>query len=198
MINEKYQLNTLFQELSIVAKSEVHSVEFKDFSNRFISFYNHFDLSLRDIDSCIRSMFFVAKNIQERHYMYPFLIGALIILRLQQPSLYREFFKGKYNGGDIMNYIDEKMPDVEPHDPINKILREIELYLYVIDGKALNQLDLLSKDELLTHPEYLSKKTRKDKERAEDLLSHYNEFYLSFRRTKISYISKLIELTNIE
>ena len=50
LINEKYQLNTLFQELSIAAENKVHRGEFKVFSDRFISFYNHFDLSLRDID----------------------------------------------------------------------------------------------------------------------------------------------------
>ena len=140
----------------------------------------------------------MAKNVQEGHYMYPFLIGTLIVLRLQEPSLYREFFKGKRHGGDVMNYIDKKMPDVELYGPINNTLHAIELCLYATKNETMNQLELLRNNQQLTHPEYLSEKTRSDEKRKSNLLSYYEKMYPPLHRIDILYIHRLIELTNIE
>ena len=198
LINERYQLNKLFNELDMATEHNIHKGEFNAFSDRFIFFYNHFDLSLRDIDSCIRSMFFVAKNIQNGYSMHPFLIGTFIALRLQEPSLYRKFFKGKCHGADIMNYIDDKIPDYELHSPIGDTLCGIELNLYTTKTEALDQLSLLQNGQELTHPEYLSAKTLQNKGRESKLLSYYDRMQSTFHGIDLSHIYRLIELTEVE
>ena len=203
---DRYQLNKLFDELSEVAQNPVHKKEFGAFSERFILFYNYFGLSLRDLDFCIRSMLFVAKNIPMRHPIYPFLTGTLIVLRLQEPLLYRKFCKGECHGSDVMNYIDDKIPNVKPDSDINQILLGIELNLYATYDReemafkldiTLDQLRLLSEGKSLTHPEYLSKKTQQDKERASALLYYYQRGPYP-EKINISYIQHLIELTKVQ
>ena len=194
---ERYQLNKLFDELSKVAKNLVHKKELEDFTWNFPLFYNHLGLSLRDLDSCIRSMLFVAKNIPKEYPMYPFLIGTLIALRLQKPCLYRDFFNGERHGSDVMNYIDDKIPDAKRYNFINDVLSEMELNLYATDDWALEQLRLLSEGKPPTHPEYLSKKTKKNKERVNTLL-HFYGGNSSYEKVSISYIHSLIELTKVE
>ena len=62
----------------------------------------------------------------------------------------------------LLNYIDDKIPNVKPDSDINQILLGIELNLYATyDRKemafrlnvALDQLRLLSEGKSLTHPE---------------------------------------------
>ena len=205
LINDKYELNKLFSELSETARKSIsniladtHSNEFRTFSNDFLAFYNHLGLSLRDIDSCIRSMFFVAKNIHEGHYMYPYLIGALIALRLKNLPLYQEFLKGKLLGSEVMDYIDEQIPDIRRDEELNRVLILIEIGLYRTSDKALHMAYLMSLGESPNQLEYLSKRTRQDPRRLTMFLSDNRNQYEYSPKISIPDICSLIELTQAE
>ena len=178
----EYKLKDYFNELTSNAKNEIHQHDFSVFSNFFPKFCNYLKLSLRDIDYCIRSIAFVGKTIEERHSMQPTLVGILIILRLKNPILYRDFVQGKSFAGAVMDYLDEQTRKKELQDRyINKYMTIIEAHLYTIRGSlysgdsdepsSFSQLKLRLENKALTHPEYLSKKTQgASKERATELI----------------------------
>ena len=199
MIDKKYELNKLFSALSETAKNSVYAEEFRDFSEDIPFLYNQLNLSLRDIDSCIRSMFFVAKNIREGHYMFPYLIGALIALRLKNPSLYQGFLKGERLGSEVVNYIDEQIPDIIPYTPLYRALYAIEMDIYSTSEEALRELNLLQSASPLTEltkPELLSERIKKDEERAKNLQGLFKKRHSS--GVSIQGIRSLIELTQAE
>ena len=198
LIDKKYELNKLFSALSETAKNSVHTEEFRDFSESIPPLYNRLNLSLRDIDSCIRSMFFVAKNIREKHYMFPYLIGTLIALRLKNPPLYQGFLKGERLGSEVVNYIDEQIPDVMPNTPLYGVLSAIEIDLYSTSKEALRELDVLQSGSKLTQPELLSERIKKDVEGAKKISSYIRNRYFHVMNEpyiNLPYIRSLIELT---
>ena len=88
---ERYKLQEFFLQLTNNAQSRVHDNDFNFFHNFFPLFCSRLDLSLRDIDHCIRSMAFVGRHIRARNHMYPHLLSVLIILRLKNQALYQSF-----------------------------------------------------------------------------------------------------------
>ena len=200
---EKYKLDESFSELSKKANNKIHSKEFKDISDFFPVFCRQMDLSLRDIDYCVRSISFVANNIKEKHYMYPYLISVLIVLHLKNPNLYLNFMKEKCYPCTVMNYIDEEIPIIRRGSHFPYQLRFLEAQLYCLqssfayperrDSSPLEQLKLLCNDESLTHPEYLSERTKKsDEEEIENLIKFFEE--VGLYPPTINYIFTLIEL----
>lgn len=208
---ERYKLQDFFSELSRIANVRSHREGFQKFAEFFPYLYSCIGLSLRDIDYCARAMALAGKNINERRYMYPYLLGVLIVLRLKNHPLYRKFVQGECIGAEVMDYIDELVLN-EPGNQFDDTFKEIEaeLYLTELHLTVLNrfqsdgprqQLELLAEGSQLTHPKYLSKKTQKaGKERAKDLLQWMD--FLSNNNTHryrytIQYLSGLIELTEI-
>ena len=204
----KYKLEKFFSELSENAKHNIHRDEFTDISEFFPIFCNQMGLSLRDIDYCVRSIVFVAKNIKEKHYMYPYLISVLIVLRLKNPNLYLEFRDEKCFSSKVVDYIDEEIPVIRRRRRrgtyFSNRLDLVERQLYYIhesrlapgerDSSPLEQLKLLKGDKPLTHPEYLSERIKKSgKERGNQVLSM--EKYID-NDLKINYIFSLIELAS--
>ena len=188
LIDKKYRLKRAI-------KNNVDNEKFNYFSEYGPLFYNQLGLSLRDLDYCIRSVFFVAKNIRENYYMYPYLIGTLIALRLENPSLYQKFIKGKCLGSEVMDYIDEQIPDVKRVNFLDNTLLMIEAELYRTDNKALDALSEVASGHLKPPSKYLSKRTRGNVQRAQELLSVCGPRYVQI---DISYIYSLIELTQAE
>ena len=151
---EKYKLNEFFSELSKNTNINPHDDDFSVISDFFPVFCRQMGLSLRDIDYCVRSIVFVAKNIKEQHYMYPHLISVLIVLRLKNPSLYLEFRDEKCYPCKVVDYIDEEIPVIRRgRSDFSRYLDFVEYQLYWIhksrlayeekDSSPLEQLRLL-------------------------------------------------------
>ena len=201
---ERYKLNEFFSQLSYSARDPVHDQDFYVFDNFFPLFCSRLDLSLRDIDHCIRSLAFVGRHIRVRNFMYPHLLSVLLILRLKNQALYQGFVKGDRRGSEVMNYIDELVFDEELDSKL-KYLDLIEVSLYLTQGEQfVSQLSLMEQGEELTHPEYLeylSERTKKSgEERRKKLLQLI--FQGSYSRGSITkgtieYLSGLIELVEI-
>ena len=205
---KKYKLNEFFSELSKNTNDNVHRNDFSMISGFFPVFCNQMGLSLRDIDYCVRSIVFVAKTIKEKHYMHPYLISMLIILRLKNPDLYLEFRDEKCYPCKVVDYIDEEISVNNRLPPFLNQLNFLESQLYYIhkfrldhegkDSSPLNQLILLINGELPTHPEYLSAMIKEsNKERIDQIILFLKELLnnpLHYPLT-INYIFSLIELT---
>ena len=229
---ERYSLEKFFSELSMRAENNIrrkefseftiHRKEFSEFTNFFSCFCGLIGLSLRDIDYCLRTMVFVGKNLREQYRMYPYLLSALIPLRLKNRTLYRKFVQGKRIGAEVMTCIEQWIRDNEQNEQLEGYpdrmetegdLDRMEIYLYATYGDnridrenvSFQQLKLLAQGKPLTHPECLSERTKiASKERAERLYKSmkaiqkqdvFNDNSISINT--IRYLASLIELTKL-
>ena len=87
--------------------------EGKDYNDLLASFpilLKQLDLSLRDMDYCIRSIVFFGKKPRKGLFaMYLFSSLIFSILRLKNPTLYREFINGRRPVNEVLDYINEKV-----------------------------------------------------------------------------------------
>ena len=203
---ERFQLREFFASLSQDARSNVHSSDYDYLFQHFPKLWGKLGLSLRDIDYCVRLVALVGKNIDRQRSMYPDLIGLLIPLKFANPTLYREYLRGECTGSGVMNFIDEKLPLGDSDSNISGLLDVIEAFLYVSDSRfgprdfggspSLVQLDLLSNNENLTTPHYLTHRTQKsDQKRIMRLKSLTGRIHQSIVPSiAIDYLAELIDL----
>ena len=202
---DRFNLEDFFRSLSEKAENRVHANEFHSLSQTFPVLCNHFDLSLRDIDFCVRMIALVGKNLEEGHYMYPGLLSLLIPLKLKNPTLYRQIIQGECHASDVMNYIDEVISFPIDEHQLERSLDTIEANLYLLENNpnyeakeasAWHQLRLLQAGSELTHPELLSERTKKsDLDRIGYLLRWSGaERNLYAPGNLLAYLSSLIDL----
>ena len=212
---ERYRLEKFFSTLSVCAehKDRIHREDFSGFSDFFSRFCGLIGLSLRDIDYCFRTMVFIGENLEQRHLVYPYLLSALIPLRLKDQTLYRRFVQGEPIGAEVMTCIEQWIRDKKLSEELSLYLNWMEICLYAtynsrdfIDrgNVSFQQLELLSQGKQLTHPEYLSKRTiNSSKERAERLYELATKIQIVLYSNNITmdairYLASLIELTKLE
>ncbi|MCY4079203.1 MAG: P-loop NTPase fold protein [Caldilineaceae bacterium] len=176
-----YQLENLLSWKDSTSVYKWPDVKYHVWTEEFPDLCARFDLSLRDIDSCVRLMALSAQGRLFSIVMYPFLLAFLIALSHKDPLLYRQFLLGQRRASEVMNFVFEhKPPPTYTRDP-DGWLDVIEAILYRLEGSipgyprgegsAIDQLSLKSQDKVLTCPELLSDKTRSEgKSRAERLL----------------------------
>ena len=203
---KRYKLKEFFFKLNESDQNSVHDNDFKVFDYFFPLFCSRLDLSLRDIDHCIRSMAFVGRQINVRHFMYPHLLSVLIILRLKNHALYQNFVKGDSRCSEVMDYIDELVFDEKLNRNLNSHLDliEVDLYLTLEEEELVSQLKLFL-DEGKPLPEFLSERTRRSGGERQKRLLQLLEEKNSMRflrggvvtRGTIQYLSGLIELVEM-
>ena len=197
---EQYKLQEFFLQLTKNAQNRVHGEDFSFFHKFFPLFCSRLDLSLRDIDHCIRSIAFVGRHIKVQNHMYPHLLSVLLILRLKNQALYQGFIKGDRRGGEVMDYIDELVFDEELDIDMNDYLDMIEADLYLTQGgEFVSQLRRVDEGEPLTHLQYLSERSKNLGEKKIKKLSEMIKDRYRFAVTigTIQYLSGLIELVAI-
>ena len=207
---KKYGLKNHFTGLSRIASSDVHMKDFQSFHKSFRALCKGFRLSLRDIDYCIRLVAFVCKNIQQGYYMYSHLVVVLLVLRLKNPILYKDFIGEKLIASKVIDYLRSEFVHEGDEDSFiqgNFLFIEMELYLTdstdINTNIALQQLKRKLNAETLIAEEYLSKTILKaPKEVIRKMVSMMEQSptrrhnYGPDRKT-LKYISGLIELVEI-
>ena len=207
---KQYKLKEFFSKLSESVGNKIHTDEFLEFSDYFPLFCSRLGLSLRDIDDCIRSVAFVGKTIQDKHYMRPYIIGALIVLRLKEPPLYKKLIQKKCLSSEVVNYFEAQLALGEPesggYPKLIRCLDIIEGQLYKLENpfetfksnqsKPIDQLHLLKNKKESTYPECLSKRAQKFQYNDESLemIIQANQFGFPAMTFSIQYIASLIEL----
>ena len=100
---QKFELGEFLGALSQNANDRRPADELGILGDSFPALWGHLGLSLRDIDYFVRSIVLVGRNLGLRSSMYPWLLGLLIVLKLKNPTLYRNFVQGKFLGTEVMN-----------------------------------------------------------------------------------------------
>ena len=173
---QRYHLEEFFANLDKQNRTTIHHQELSILSHAFPKLCSRLDLSLRDMDYCVRIMVVLATNLQPTHRFYPWLLGLLIPLKLVNPQLYRQFIDGVCHGSEVMDYIHGLVGEIEPDDyDVARVFDLAEAYAYCAAPRqaqniALEQLQQLAEGKSPVHPEYLSKKTlSSDANRAAEL-----------------------------
>ena len=145
-----------------------HTGDFREFADAFPVLCDRLGLSLRDTDYCVRLTALVGRNLQQHEGMVPLLLALLITLKVKNLALYRAFIQGRCRASDVVNYIDETVSGTRSSDVRERRMNEIESCLYVAEHgdrggepPAVAQLRLLHAGKELTHPEYVSERTKK-------------------------------------
>ena len=166
-------------------------------------FCGRLDLSLRDLDYCARSLAFVLKNYasrdsESRSYFYPFTVVLLIVLRIKNRILYRRFVKNECLASEVINYIDEIIPENNLKNNLRRVMAAMEIQLCSFNQIASEQMSLLMKRKDLSHPEYLSEKTKENPERIGEIFGRISPFGdLDYQGDLVGSISSLIELVEM-
>lgn len=203
---QKYQLDKHFDELSKIANHRIHTVEFSHLQDFLPTFWAQLGFSLRDIDYCVRSIALTGRNLGIRYYMHPWLLGLLITLKLSNPTLYRQFVEKSRYGSEVIDYVNEMLSHQEIDRGSQYMLMGMEAVVYQAESgnggfdpnapSALNQLVLLKNGKELTHPEYLSKITKREgAQRANELIQMVgSNRTLGFSHSITSQVVRLIDL----
>ena len=102
----------------------------------FHSLFKRLDLSLRDMDYCIRSIVFFGSKSKKGFSEHLFSLLMLAILRLKKPDLYRKFIKGKCPVNEVLDCIDELIVDKSKdgdHKSFEHTLLWSEVCFYYLD-----------------------------------------------------------------
>lgn len=210
---KRHNLASYFEERSTVAGTNIHSTEYDKFNESFSNLCQQLGLSLREIEQCIRSFIFVAKNIPDKHFMFPIPLSVLLLLRVKKHSLYIEFTRNECRVSRILDYIESFFGET-PNERVARILDILEISFYVADydryaknGDVVkNQLSCIAEGKPLEFPNYLSKRTAKvGPEKARELIKWY-EITMSetdfgggaaSRKSIHEYLIPKIELTSM-
>lgn len=205
---DRFELRALFASLAESARSPIHHREFGEIYNGIPAFWSRFELSLRDLDYCVRSVALVGRSLQPRYPVHPWLLGLLIPLKIKNNHLYRQFITGRSLPSEVVNYVDDIVGAqsltrgqmdgniVWTLDAMEALLYRTERRPYGQPAEALNQLELLCTGADLTSPDYLSRRTQAaDERRANNLkgiMSRSERPDISF--TTVEYTANLIDL----
>ena len=201
---QKYGLRSFFKRQIQKKNEDTTRDEFSIFGDLFSKLCEIMNLSLRDIDHCVRSMSIVGKNLVDTGEMHPYLLGVLVPMRLKKNDLYRGFVQGSRMSSEIVNYVNELISIGAAEDSnLNNVLDVVEACFYRADTHSTEgdlakaQLELLAQGQDLTMPERLSNITRQlGKARALALIGLMNDSPARFiSRDAIAHLDQLLELT---
>lgn len=163
---DRHGLVDFFQDLGGKSESVIHRDEFKEFSGLFAQLSEILNLSFRDIEFCLRTMSLVGKNLTASNFMYPYLIGILLPLRLKNEILYKGLLEGKQVASEVVDYITSMEPTKSDEDRSrrDRSLDLMEAYLYFVAGGNLhevkNQLRSIANGKDPSNPKLLSMRSR--------------------------------------
>ncbi len=207
---DQYKLEEYFLSLDESENNWTHSTEYRRLSQGFPGLCVRLNLSLREIDHCVRLIALTALSLSERESMFPHLLALLIPLKLKEPLLYRQFILGERRASEVLNYVDGLSTSLTADRQLDGWLDVTEAYLYAAEGpipdfaggsSAIQQLKLKAQDQALTHPDLLSTRTQSsERGRAEWLLSAIQSDSATWAtarwgngRRRLNYLAGLID-----
>jgi len=201
----KYRLEEHFDALNGNSYYKKRSAEYNRLIQGFPSLCVRLDLSLREIEYGVRLIALTARTLEEGQDMYPTLLSFLIVLKLKNPTLYRQFMRGERRASELLNYVDELETPFSGERDYEGWLHVAEAYLYAVEEPisnhtggttAVDQLRRKAQGNELTRPELLSNRTGASKiDKAKWLLEKIkSEVPTLHGRSTLEYLDSLIDL----
>ena len=103
----QFGLNECFERRKqVTSKGYVTAIDDKPvFDAVFSKLCTCFRLSLRDMEYCCRLFTLAYMNTVDRNFIYPYLLTVLVILKLVDNKLYRQYVSGQCAGEEIIKLI---------------------------------------------------------------------------------------------
>ena len=202
----QHEMDDFFAELSTSVNNNVHIEEFRTLMGRFPTLWNYLDLSLRDIQNCVTLFALVSRNLKPGQYMYPWVLGLLITLKLKNLALYREFVQGSCQANAVIDFFDGLLPIESTDRSLAHLMQLAEVDLYAAESGGsyrdfptdtpLGQLKLIRDGKSLTNKAHLSQRTQHCTSEYADYMLKIIESDMHFFWHRISkaHIINLIEL----
>ena len=132
---QEYNLHKFFAEASEIGDS-AHQFAYKNLMKGLTTFVKFMELSLRDIDNCLKAVVLEGKNLNVKNRNSIIVIVPLIVLRLKNRSLYERFLQGKCFSGEVMDYFDAQIPELAGQDKdVQHTMGSIEYHLIWMDNR---------------------------------------------------------------
>lgn len=178
-----FDLDHFFGRLSTISNSRVHRDDYHALSSFLPRFWQLLRLPLRDIEYCVTALAVVARNLPERHFLFPFLLAPLLVLRLRDPDLYRRFASASVAAAEVVDRLHDWTTDPDPTERPFLAIDFMEVALYAThldpfhetDDDPIKQMQLLANGAEVQHPDTLSRRTLNDPVRAKALLASYTQ-----------------------
>ncbi len=202
---QRYELWPHFRRLGQATRLNRHADEYSAVAEQLHQFFRQLDLSLRDMDYCLRVLALAARGLGPGRSLFPYALVALIATKVVNIDLYRRFMSGNASGAEVIDYIykqpapvgAERMKGLWNNDATRVW---IEAAIYCIDDNR-TITGILSSDghfQDMPNSELLSQRTRNSDHRefATSVLERMRAFssnnsHLLLNRT---YMAELIDL----
>ena len=203
---QEYNLHKFFAEVNKLAESEPREA-YGDLMKNLKMLVKFMNLSLRDIDNCIKVTVLAGKNLDFKDRNFIIVAVVLIVLRLKNQHLYEKFLQGKCFSGEVMEYLDNQVPELDWRDgETQHAMSLIQYYLILMPSRnsSVSSPTSWEVDEwykgIPNESVYLSSRVKSDMGQRKFLerffaqrAAHYND-----TPPNINYFVGLIDLVTIE
>lgn len=171
----KFQLGTFFTEVDERRRTSYYMRELSEIAQCLPVVLGRLDLSLRDMDYCIRLVALAARDSLMSRRLYAPLLVLLAATKLHAPRLYLRFVQGDARGSEVINHLNAQRALQQPRQvasDVGRTLDWLEAAAYFADdpNRVLRQLRRIENGEAPDEPEYISSRlTALDLAREEDL-----------------------------
>ena len=207
-IMSRFGLHEFFQTQSRDRFAATNQTDYENLSQALPMVCSVLELSLRDVVYSIRLVVLAIRNLSNNQKIYPWPLSVLIPLKINDPTLYRQFIQGDRRANHIMDYIDGKLSHPIRERQLEFELTAIEADLYLLETARLtdsgestpyDQLELLAGSSDRKNHHLLSKRTQEaDSDRASELLRSIDGIRLNETpRNAISELAGLIDFHGI-
>ena len=207
-IMSRFGLHEFFQTQSRDRFAATNQTDYENLSQALPMVCSVLELSLRDVVYSIRLVVLAIRNLSNNQKIYPWPLSVLIPLKINDPTLYRQFIQGDRRANHIMDYIDGKLSHPIRERQLEFELTAIEADLYLLETARLtdsgestpyDQLELLAGSSDRKNHHLLSKRTQEaDPDRASELLRSIDGIRLNETpRNAISELAGLIDFHGI-
>lgn len=178
----RFHLDTFFPQLSELSQNSIHRDEYRELASFLPGFFRLLRLHLREIEYFVTTVAIVARNLPERHFLFPFLLTPLVALRLRDGALYRRFASGSATVGEVVDSLHDWTTQPEPADAPFSALDHMEATLYIAQrgpvgdapSSSVRELRALADGDEWHQPTTLSRRTvASGADRAKALLRYH-------------------------
>ena len=181
----RFELNDIFAQRT--ANYEIHH-DRQNFIDFFSSLADALSLTLRAQERCITRLRVVMDQTPNNHYLEPVLVALLIILKANNPNLFRRLCRGDAIAKDVMSYLYDLPNGKDIFSGRDGIL--VEAYLIASDdnldrkGKFISELSVWINNQ----------EVKENKDRAMQLIQMINTISKGMRDISFSHVSRKVDL----